>query len=395
MNRPYLTLARNKERFIDRRHPWIFSGALECESGHPVEGDLVDVVSADGRWIAVGFYQRESIRVKVLSYTTPDIDASWWRARLADAIALRRRLGFFDNGATDMFRLIHAEGDFLPGLVADYYAGAVVMQAHSVGMYRMLPDLSRMLCELLGDRIQCVYCKSAATLPEGVGEDGPLMGDVTDEWEVHEQGLRFCVNFKEGQKTGFFVDQRENRCLLTSLAADCRVLNCFGYTGGFSLAALHGGAQFVETVDISTRAIDLCNRHVEMNFGTNAPHRGVAADVMHYFAQRQAADNPFDIIVLDPPAFAKNHKVLQQALKGYRTINKRAIELVRPGGLVFTFSCSQAVSRDDFQTMVFSAANLAHRNVRILRHLGHGPDHPVSVYHPEGEYLKGLLLEIQ
>ena len=393
--RPQLILAPDKERFIERHHPWIFSGAIRREQGHPQEGDLVDVVSADGRWLAVGHYQPESIRVKVLSYATPDIDDDWWRGRLASAVDYRRRMGFFGRADNDMFRLVHAEGDFLPGLVVDWYNGAVVLQAHSVGMYRMLPQLAQWLCELLGDGLRLAYCKSAATLPDGVGEDGVLLGEPATEWEAHEQGHRYLINFAEGQKTGFFLDQRDNRALLSSLSARCRVLNCFGYTGGFSLAALHGGCAYVETVDISQRAIDLANRHVELNYGADAAHRGVVADVLQYLASTEVQNAKFDIIILDPPAFAKNHRVLQQALKGYRTINRKAMEMLRPGGLLFTFSCSQAVSRDEFQTMAFSAANLAGRQVRMVRHLAHGADHPVSIHHPEGEYLKGLLLEIE
>ncbi|KWW30938.1 MAG: SAM-dependent methyltransferase [bacterium P3] len=407
MTRPQLILSPGREKFIDRRHPWIFSGAVMRETGDPHEGDLVDVVAVDGRWLAVGHYQPESIRVKVLSYTTPDIDEAWWRARLASAIAYRRQLGLFNMGLadlsapnhhsnlTDMFRLIHAEGDFLPGLVADYYNGALVLQAHSMGMYRMLPQLAAWLGEMLGDKLRVVFNKSAATLPDGVGENGFLLGDPCDEWEAHEQGHRYLINFREGQKTGFFLDQRDNRALLSSLSAGRRVLNCFGYTGGFSLAALHGGARYVETVDISKRAIELCDRHVELNYGAAAPHRGVVADVLQYIPSVSRPESDlFDIVILDPPAFAKSHKVLQQALKGYRAINRKALELLPPGGLLFTFSCSQAVSRDEFQTMVFSAANLAGRQVRIVRHLAHGADHPVSIHHPEGEYLKGLLLQV-
>lgn len=409
MSRPRLILSRDKEKFIDRHHPWIFSGAVKRELDDPQDGDLVDVVSADGRWLAVGHYQPESIRVKVLSYSTPTIDDDWWRERLKNAVDYRRRMGLFEfqntnsdihhSELTDMFRLVHAEGDGLPGLVVDHYNGAAVLQAHSVGMYRMLPQLAEWLRELLGDSLRVVYNKSAATLPDGVGEDGFLYGTPVDEWEAHEQGHRYLINFREGQKTGFFLDQRDNRALLSSLSAGRRVLNCFGYTGGFSLAALRGGCSYVETVDISQRAIELANRNVHLNYGTDAPHRGVVADVLQYLSadnkqEKRWADSAFDIVVLDPPAFAKNHRVLQQALKGYRSINRKAMEMLPPGGLLFTFSCSQAVSRDDFQTMVFSAANLAGRQVRVVRHLAHGVDHPVSIYHPEGEYLKGLLLEV-
>lgn len=409
MSRPQLFIRRDKESFIDRHHPWIFSGAVFREVGSPKQGDLVDVVASDGRWLAVGHYQPESIRVKVLSYDTPDINQDWWCSRLIEAIDYRRRMGLFSNiestgqYQTDMFRLVHAEGDFLPGLVVDYYNGAAVLQAHSMGMYRMLPQIAVWLKDILGNRLRIVYNKSAATLPSNQfeGVDGFLYGEPVVEWECHEQGNRYLINFCEGQKTGFFLDQRDNRALLSSLSAGKRVLNCFGYTGGFSLAALRGGCGYVETVDISQRAIDLANRNICLNYGNKASHRGIVADVLQYLSDlhryyiMECSGSPkFDIIVLDPPAFAKNHRVLQQALRGYRSINRKALEILPSGGLLFTFSCSQAVSVEEFQTMAFSAANQAGRRVRIIRHLSHGVDHPVSIYHPEGEYLKGLLLQV-
>ena len=375
-----------------RRHPWIFSGAVRKIVGEPQEGDLVDVVAADGRWLAVGHYQSDSIICKVLSFDTQQVDQSFYRERLQSAISYRERLGFFSVGDTNVFRLVHAEGDFMPGLVCDWYNGVLVMQAHSVGMHRLFSMLTELFVDLLGKHgIKSVFDKSSATVPEGC-EDRYIWGDEPEEWEICEHGNRMLINFYEGQKTGFFVDQRENRNLVASLAKGQRVLNCFGYTGGFSLAALRGGASYVETVDISKKAIELCNRNVELNFGNDSSHRGVVADVLKYL---EAVDNQFNLIILDPPAFAKNHRSLQQGLKGYRNINQRAMEKIRPGGLLMTFSCSQAVSRDDFQTMCFTAAANAHRQVRIVRQLPHAMDHPVSIYHPEGEYLKGLLLEIE
>lgn len=377
-----------------RRHPWIFSGAVRKQKGSPQAGDIVDVISADGTWLAAGHYQDDSIVCKVLSFDTPDVDPQshleFWRERVRQAVAYRRRLGFFDHADTDVFRLVHAEGDYLPGLVADYYNGVLVLQAHSVGMHRTFPLLAELFREELS--LVSVFDKSSNTIPGGGVQDGYLWGEEPQEWEIHESGNRLLINFYEGQKTGFFVDQRENRSLVGSLAQGRRVLNCFGYTGGFSLGALRGGAAYVETVDISRKAIELCNRNVAMNFGSDAPHRGVAADVMQYL---DTADDQFDIIILDPPAFAKNHRSLQQGLKGYRSINQRAMEKIRPGGLLFTFSCSQAVSCDDFQTLCFTAAANAGRRVRIVRHLPHAMDHPVSIYHPEGEYLKGLLLAVE
>ena len=385
-------MAPGKDKAVMRRHPWIFSGAVRKIVGEPQEGDLVDVVAADGRWLAVGQYQSESIICKVLSFDTQQVDESFFRERLQSAVAYRERMGFFAEADTNVFRLVHAEGDFMPGLVCDWYNGVLVMQAHSVGMHRLFPMFSELFVDLLGKHgIKSVFDKSSATVPGGC-EDGYVWGAEPAEWEISEHGNRLLINFFEGQKTGFFVDQRENRHLVETLSAGRRVLNCFGYTGGFSLGALRGGASYVETVDISKKAIELCNRNVQLNFGDGVSHRGVVADVLKYMDE---VDNQFDIIILDPPAFAKNHRSLQQGLKGYRNINQKAMEKIQPGGLLLTFSCSQAVSRDDFQTMCFTAAANAHRQVRIVRQLPHAMDHPVSIYHPEGEYLKGLLLEIE
>ena len=416
MTRPQLIIAAGKEKALMRRHPWIFSGAVKRMVGSPQEGDLVDVCTANGQWVATGHYQNDSIVCKVLSFDTPDIDRDFFRQRLQSAIAYRERLGFFgieneelriDNypGAaansqfsilnsqfSNVFRLVHAEGDFLPGLVCDWYNGVLVMQAHSVGMHRLFPLFTELFVELLGSHgIKAIFDKSSATVPGGC-EDGYLWGIEPEEWEIVEHGYRLLINFYEGQKTGFFIDQRENRELVSRMAVGRKVLNCFGYTGGFSLAALRGGAQYVETVDISKKAIELCGRNVALNFGDEARHRGVVADVLKYL---DTVDDSFDFIILDPPAFAKNHRNLQQGLKGYRSINQRAMEKIKRGGLLMTFSCSQAVSNEDFQTMCFTAAAVAHKQVRIVRRLPHAMDHPVSIYHPEGEYLKGLLLEIE
>lgn len=392
MNRPQLIIAPGKEKAILRRHPWIFSGAVKRIEGDPQEGDLVDVVDSHGQWLAAGHYQNESIICKVLSFDSPHIDEAFFRQRIASAIAYRRRLGFFDRKDTDVFRLVHAEGDYLPGLVADWYAGTLVLQAHSVGMHRLLPIFVTLFREALNEYgLQTVIDKSSATVPGGC-DDGYLWGVEREERGIHENGRRMLINFFEGQKTGFFIDQRENRQLVCDLAAGRTVLNCFGYTGGFSLAALDGGARYVETVDISRKAIELCNRNVELNFGSQAPHKGVVADVLQYM---DTLGDGFDFIILDPPAFAKNHRSLQAGLKGYRSINQRAMQHIPSGGLLMTFSCSQAVSRDDFQTMVFTAAMNARRRVRIVRQLPHAADHPVSIHHPEGEYLKGLLLEVE
>lgn len=404
MKRPQLIIAPGREKALQRRHPWIFSGAVKRIEGDPQEGDLVDVVDSHGRWLAMGHYQQESIICKVLSFEADEVALpieEILRRRIHSAVNYRVTLGFFGDVRTNVFRLVHAEGDYLPGLVADWYNGVLVLQAHSVGMHRLLPVLAELFVHELqtyhGYPLRSVFDKSSATVPGGGVHDCIIWGEDTAENEVMENGVHLAVDFYEGQKTGFFIDQRENRALVQQLAFECRLLNCFGYTGGFSLAALKGGADYVETVDISKKAIALCERNVELNFGTGASHCGVAADVLEYLNTIDKGDHArgFDFIILDPPAFAKNHRSLQAGLKGYRAINQRAMEKIAAGGLLMTFSCSQAVSRDDFQTMVFTAAMNAGRRVRIVRRLPHAMDHPVSIHHPEGEYLKGLLLEVE
>lgn len=404
MKRPQLIIAPGKEKALLRHHPWIFSGAVKRIVGEPQEGDLVDVVDARGQWMAMGHYQNESIICKVLTFDADEAALpieEVLRRRIHSAVNYRVTLGFFGDERTNVFRLVHAEGDYLPGLVADWYNGVLVLQAHSVGMHRLLPVLAELfeheLQKYHGYPLRSVFDKSSATVPGGGVHDGVIWGEDTAENEILENGIRLTVNFYEGQKTGFFIDQRENRALVQQLAFDRRLLNCFGYTGGFSLAALKGGADYVETVDISKKAIAFCERNVELNFGTDVSHCGVAADVLEYLNTIEKGDyaRGFDFIILDPPAFAKNHRSLQAGLKGYRSINQRAMEKIAPGGLLMTFSCSQAVSRDDFQTMVFTAAMNARRRVRIVRQLPHAMDHPVSIFHPEGEYLKGLLLQVE
>ncbi|MCF0207588.1 MAG: class I SAM-dependent rRNA methyltransferase [Bacteroidales bacterium] len=387
-----LILKRDKEKSLMRRHPWLFSGAIAKTIGNPAEGDLVEIFSHDNNYIATAHYQNDSIIAKIIDFEHKDIDKAFWSEKLISAINYRKRLGFFDEDSpTNVFRLVNGEGDFMPGLIADYYNGVVVFQAHSVGMHKLFPVFAEIVVELLGKKVISIFDKSRATIPHISTEDSFIWGKAHDEWEICEHGNRMLINFYEGQKTGFFVDQRENRQLVGSLSKGKRVLNTFGYTGGFSLSALRGGASYVETVDISKKAIALCERNVAMNF-ENANHKGVAKDVLDYLS---SIDENFDIIILDPPAFAKNHKNLQQGLKGYKNINQKAIEKIKSGGLLFTFSCSQAVSREDFKTMVFTSAANAHRNVRIVKQLPHAIDHPISIYHPEGEYLKGLMLEVE
>lgn len=391
MERPQLILAPGKDKAVMRRHPWIFSGAVRKKIGSPKEGDLVDVYSADGHWLAVGHYQDESIMVKVLSFDTQSIDRAFFKDRLQWAVEYRKRFGFFDNPHTNVFRLVNGEGDFMPGLIIDFYNGVAVLQAHSEGMHRQFDTFVELLPKIMGDHLVSIFDKSSQTLPSGNAKDGYLWGKEPEEWEICEDGNRLLINFFEGQKTGFFVDQRENRHLVSTISQGKRVLNTFGYTGGFSLGALRGGAAYVETVDISKKAIALAERNVALNF-PHANHQGVVADVLQYLDK---VDDQFDVIILDPPAFAKNHRNLQNGLKGYRSINQKAMEKIKSGGLLLTFSCSQAVSKEDFQTMAFTAAANAHRKVRVVRQLPHAIDHPVSIYHPEGEYLKGLLLYVE
>lgn len=397
-DRPKLFLVPGKEKILERRHPWIFSGAIKRVEGNPKEGDVVDVLSSTGEWLAVGHFQQESIMVKVLSYDSTIVDEAFWTKRFVSAFSYRKRMGLFDGiGETSAFRLVNGEGDNMPGLIVDIYGGVVVLQAHSEGMHRMFPLFARIITNVLKDdfciETSAIFDKSSATLKKGnaLKQDGFILGTPVDECTYLEAGSRLFVNFYEGQKTGAFLDQSQNHNVVSAYSKGRRVLNAFGYTGGFSLAALRGGAEYVETVDISKRAIELCQRNVDANY-PGAPHRGVVADVLCYLDE---IPHDFDIIVLDPPAFAKTHRTLQQGLKGYRGINQKAMAAIKPGGLLFTFSCSQAVSFEDFKTMAFSAAALSHRQVRIVQALPHAVDHPVNIYHPEGEYLKGLLLEIE
>ena len=394
MNRIFLK--RGKEESLARRHPWIFSGAIERIEGDPEEGDVVDVYARSGEFLARGHYQIGSITVRVLSFEQEEIDAAWWEARLRAAWAVRRAIGLIDSPDTDCYRLVHGEGDNLPGLVIDIYGDVAVVQAHSVGMYRSRQAICEALRTVYGDRLAAVYDKSAQTLPymaETGAADGYLYGGgASTERIVTEHGNRFHVDWGVGQKTGFFLDQRENRALVGHYSAGRTVLNTFSYTGGFSVYALAGGAREVVSVDSSATAVALAVRNAELNFGPDVHHEGVASDVFDYL---KTTDKQFDLIILDPPAFAKHHKVLGNATKGYTRLNARALSQIAPGGILFTFSCSQAVSRELFRTTVFTAAAIAGRRVRILHQLTQPADHPVNIYHPEGEYLKGLVLYVE
>lgn len=390
-----VVLKRGKEESLQRFHPWVFSGAIHHIEGQPAEGDLVDVVSADGTFLAKGHVQIGSIAVRVLTFQADEaIDDAFWRRRLSVAYDVRRSIGLAGRADTNSFRLVHGEGDGLPGLVVDIYDRTAVVQAHSVGMHVCRMAIAEALADVLRGVIDNIYYKSEATLPYKANlqsEDGYLLGGPTDDIAL-ENGLKFHVDWLGGQKTGFFVDQRENRALLERYAAGRRVLNMFCYTGGFSFYAMRGGAELVHSVDSSARAIDITRSNVELNFPGDARHEAYVEDAFKFLDQM---GDRYDLIILDPPAFAKHRDALHNALQGYRKLNAKAFQKIRPGGILFTFSCSQAVNKDQFRTAVFTAAAQSGRNVRILHQLHQPADHPISIYHPEGEYLKGLVLYVE
>ncbi len=400
-----LFLKAGKDESLRRLHPWVFSGAVHHCSEQPADGEVVEVYSStprpdhsgfDHRFIATGHYQNGSIMVRVLSFSPTPINQTFYEQRLASALQMRRTVGLVpqtdDNNA---YRLVHGEGDNLPGLVIDIYKRTAVMQAHSVGMHRDRRLIAGALRSVMGDTIDSLYYKSETTLPQissPADADGFLFGGTTDDVAA-ENGLRFHVDWLKGQKTGFFVDQRDNRALLQHYASGRDVLNMFCYTGGFSLYALRGGARLVHSVDSSPKAIDLTNANVSLNFPGDPRHAAFAQDAFRFLSQ--SAPGAYDLIILDPPAFAKHRDALHNALKGYSRLNQQALAQIRPGGILFTFSCSQAVTKDHFRAAVFTAAAQAHRQVRILHQLHQPPDHPVSIFHPEGEYLKGLVLYVE
>lgn len=387
-------LRKGKEQSLDRFHPWVFSGAIAHVDDGVDEGEVVNVFSSDGRFIAVGHYQIGSISVRVLSFDDCDIDSKFWSASLKGALEMRIALGLADSSAGDTYRLVHGEGDFLPGLVIDVYGKTAVMQAHSVGMHMMRNDIARELMAVMGGRIDNIYYKSETTLPfkaELGQEDGFICGGSADNVAV-ENGLKFYVDWLKGQKTGFFIDQRDNRSLLEHYSAGRNVLNMFCYTGGFSVYAMRGGAASVHSVDSSAKAIELTEKNVELNFSSHERHAAYCEDAFKYLDK--VADK-YNLIILDPPAFAKHRGALHNALKGYTRLNAKALEKIQPGGILFTFSCSQVVTKDKFRNAVFTAATVARRKVRILHQLHQPADHPINIYHPEGEYLKGLVLYVE
>jgi 23S rRNA (cytosine1962-C5)-methyltransferase len=393
MDRIKVVLKSGKDQSPLRFHPWIFSGAIKKIYGEPVEGDVVDVYDNKDNLLGVGHYAPGSIAVRILAFEKINPDINFFREKIRSAIDYRKAVGIFNNPVTNVFRLIHAEGDSLPGLIIDYYNGVAVMQMHSIGMYRMRNEISTILLELLEPSLIAVYDKSENTIPfmSGVKPESGFLFGSSEPMVVTENGLKFKIDWTSGQKTGFFIDQRENRKLLEMYTSGRDVLNMFGYTGAFSVYAMKN-AKTVHTVDSSESAIKLADENIMINYGDDKRHQSFKVDAFEYLNDIK---NKYDLIVLDPPAFAKHHNVLSNALQGYKRLNIRAIEQIRPGGIIFTFSCSQVVTRENFRKSVFAAAANTGRKVRIIHQLVQPPDHPVNIYHPESEYLKGLVIHVE
>ncbi len=390
-------LRKGKDESLKRFHPWVFSGAIQSLDDGIEEGDVVRVVTFTGDFIAVGHYQQGSIAVRVLSFSDVLIDDEFWHSRLSSALQMRLSIGIAGNPQNNTYRLVHGEGDNLPGLIIDVYDHTAVMQAHSIGMHRCRKEVAKALSEVMESRVANIYYKSETTLPFMTADDmnGFLIGGSDDNIAT-ENGLKFRVDWLKGQKTGFFVDQRENRSLLEHYAKGKRVLNMFCYTGGFSFYAMRGGAELVHSVDSSAKAIELTKQNVELNFPGDARHQAFCEDAFKYLENvGQGSALTYNLIILDPPAFAKHRGALHNALKGYTRLNQKAFEKIEKGGILFTFSCSQVVTKDHFRNAVFTAAALAGRKVRILHQLHQPADHPINIYHPEGEYLKGLVLYVE
>ena len=387
-------LRRGKEESLKRFHPWIFSGAVMNLEGNPEEGDVVTVLDSQHNFLCQGHWQVGSIAVRVLTFEQEPIDDAFWQKRLGEALGVRQAIGLADSEAGDTYRLVHGEGDLLPGLVIDVYGKTAVMQAHSVGMHVSREQIAVALKLVMGERLDSIYYKSETTLPIKAAIDGGngfLLGESHTDVAV-ENGLRFHIDWLKGQKTGFFVDQRENRSLLEHYSKGRCVLNMFCYTGGFSFYAMRGGAKLVHSVDSSGKAIELTTKNVELNFPGDKRHEAFCEDAFKFL---DGADDKYDLIILDPPAFAKHRGALHNALKGYTRLNVKAFERIKPGGILFTFSCSQVVTKDNFRNAVFTAAAQSGRKVRILHQLHQPADHPINIYHPEGEYLKGLVLYVE
>lgn len=394
-------LKRGKEESLLRFHPWIFSGAINKIEEGLEEGDIVRVMTHEKKFIAVGHFQIGSIAVRVLSFHDVKIDDKFWESRLRAAFQVRQAIGVIREESTGVglfpnttYRLVHGEGDNLPGLIIDIYGKTAVMQAHSVGMHVCREEIAKALVKVMGDKLDSIYYKSETTLPYKADlgqENGFIYGD-TDNNIAIENGLKFHIDWLKGQKTGFFIDQRENRSLLEYYAKGRSVLNMFCYTGGFSVYAMRGGAEVVHSVDSSAKAIELTNKNIELNFPIDSRHEAICEDAFKYLDDN---DGKYDLIILDPPAFAKHRNALKNGLRGYTRLNVKGFEKIKPGGILFTFSCSQVVTKDNFRQAVFTAAAQAGRKVRILHQIHQPADHPINIYHPEGEYLKGLVLYVE
>ncbi|MDR2860052.1 MAG: class I SAM-dependent rRNA methyltransferase [Mediterranea sp.] len=395
MSYPKVYLKPGKEESLQRFHPWIFSGAIACTDGELEEGETVEIYTSHKQFIAEGHYQIGSIAVRVLSFEQESIDDAFWRRKLAAAYEMRKNIGMFSRADNNIYRLVHGEGDNLPGLIIDIYGKTAVMQAHSAGMHLERMTIVRILTEIMQGEVEHIYYKSENTLPFKADlylENSFLIGGTPDN-TAKEYGLTFCVDWLKGQKTGFFIDQRESRALLEHYAKGRSVLNMFCYTGGFSAYAMRGGAEIVHSVDSSAKVVEQTNQNITLNFPNDKRHTAYAEDAFKYLDLIES--NRYDLIVLDPPAFAKHKDALRNGLQGYRKLNAKAFETIKSGGILFTFSCSQVVTKENFQTAVFTAAAISRRNVRILHQLAQPADHPVNIYHPEGEYLKGLVLYVE
>ncbi|PWD98576.1 class I SAM-dependent rRNA methyltransferase [Marinilabilia rubra] len=389
-----ITLKPGKEQSVQRFHPWVFSGAIKAVSGEIQEGDVVDVMDHQGNYLATGHSQIGAIAVRIFSFSKVIPDQDFWTKKIKNALELRNQAGLTDCDQTNAFRLIYAEGDGIPGLIVDMYNGTAIMQIHTVGMYLIKEILCEALKTVLGDKLKAIYNKSEGAMPfkaEVQPENGFLWGKTTDKTAL-ENGLLFNVDYEKGQKTGFFLDQRENRALLERYSQGKKVLNLFCYTGGFSFYALRGGAELVHSVDSSERAIELTNENVHLNFPEEGRHKAFAEDAFKFLNKSK---EEYDLIILDPPAFAKHQNVVPNALQGYRKLNAKAIRQIKPGGIIFTFSCSQVITRDAFRKAVFTAAAKSGRHVRIIHQMEQPADHPVNIYHPESEYLKGLVIYVE
>lgn len=386
-----IQIRKQKTESILRKHPWIFSGAIESETSQLEDGDIVTATDNRGNFLAIGHFQHATIALRVLSFKNVNIDLDFFQRRIENAVELRRKLGLFDTGNT-ICRLVHGEGDSLPGLIIDYYNGCAVIQCHSIGMYRSVDLISESLKKALKDDLKAVYSKSSDTLPQRSDvTDKYLFGSCETPHIAHEYGVKLNIDWINGQKTGFFIDQRENRALLGKYAKGKKILNTFCYSGGFSLSAIQNGATLVHSLDSSKKAIELTEQNVVLN-GYGDRHVSIVADAMEYMKDLK---EDYDIIVLDPPAFAKHRDKRHKAIQGYKRLNAHAIRQIKPGGLIFTFSCSQVVDKYLFNNTVIAAAIEAGRHVRIIEQLHQPGDHPINAFHPEGEYLKGLVIEVE